>query len=119
MTGIKITPTEKGLNIEARNEKFCLSYDERSLPWRDGKKWCEKNGGSLPSLAQLAILYEFFEEINASLRDQGGTELSRTFYWSSSEYYSTYAWLVHFGSGNMGDIGKFFAYRVRAVAAFQ
>lgn len=119
MTGIKITPTEKGLNIEARNVKFNLSYDEARLPWRDGRKWCKKNGGTLPSLAQLAILYEFFEEINASLRDQGGTELSRTFYWSSSENGSATAWYVHFGSGGMGINGKFSACRVRAVAAFQ
>lgn len=119
MSEIKITPTEKGLNIEARNEKFNLSYDEALLPWRDGRKWCEKNGGTLPSLAQLAILYEFFEEINASLRDQGGTELSRTFYWSSSEPYSTNAWGVNFGSGRMSSSGKFLACRVRAVAAFQ
>lgn len=118
MSEIKITPTEKGLNIEARNEKFNLSYDEALLPWRDGRKWCEKNGGTLPSLAQLAILYEFFEEINASLRDQGGTELSRTFYWSSSELGLTGAWGVHFGSGLMSNNGKFLAYRVRAVAAF-
>ncbi|WP_418671872.1 hypothetical protein [Alistipes putredinis] len=119
MSEIKITPTEKGLNIEARNEKFDLSYDEALLPWRDGRKWCEKNGGTLPSLAQLAILYEFFEEINTSLRDQGGTELSRTFYWSSSESYSSYAWYVSFGSGGMYGNGKFGAGRVRAVAAFQ
>jgi hypothetical protein len=119
MTGIKITPTEKGLNIEARNEKFCLSYDERSLPWRDGKKWCEKNGGSLPSLAQLAILYEFFEEINALLREQGKTELSRTFYWSSSEYALTCAWYAYFGRGGQSYTGKFDTKCVRAVAAFQ
>lgn len=119
MSEIKITPTEKGLNIEARNEKFNLSYDEALLPWRDGRKWCEKNGGTLPSLAQLAVLYEFFEEINASLRDQGGTELSRAVYWSSSEYGSSNAWGVHFGSGGMGNGGKFGAFRVRAVAAFQ
>lgn len=119
MSEIKITPTEKGLNIEARNEKFDLSYDEALLPWRDGRKWCEKNGGTLPSLAQLAILYEFFEEINTSLRDQGGTELSRTFYWSSSEHYSASAWGVNFGSGVMFNYHKFIAYRVRAVVAFQ
>lgn len=118
MSEIKITPTEKGLNIEALNEKFNLSYDEALLPWRDGRKWCEKNGSTLPSIAQLAVLYEFFEEINASLRDQGGTELSRTFYWSSSEYDSTDAWYVHFGSGYKNNHYKFYAYRVRAVTAF-
>lgn len=118
MSEIKISPTEKGLNIEARNEKFNLSYDEALLPWRDGRKWCEKNGSTLPSIDQLAVLYEFFEEINASLRDQGGTELSRTFYWSSSEYYLTAAWYVSFRSGRMYSNYKFLACRVRAVAAF-
>lgn len=118
MSEIKITPTEKGLNIEARNEKFNLSYDEALLPWRDGRKWCEKNGGTLPSLAQLAVLYEFFEEINASLRDQGGTELSGVFYWSSSDCNSPGAWGVNFWNGVVGSGCKFYAYRVRAVAAF-
>lgn len=118
MSEIKITPTEKGLNIEALNEKFNLSYDEALLPWRDGRKWCEKNGSTLPSIAQLAVLYEFFEEINASLRDQGGTELSRTFYWSSSESLSASAWGIHFGRGYMYYDNEFLASRVRAVAAF-
>lgn len=120
MCGIKITATKKGLNIEARNEKFNLSYDEANMHWLAGKKWCEKKGGILPTLTQLAIIYEFFETINTSLRLQGKTELSRAYYWSSFELYSIGAWYASFGSGGIySTASKVWQFRIRSITTFQ
>lgn len=87
--------------------------------------WCEtKNtngvtGWYLPACNEVKkISLEERTAINATLQAKGETALSWDDYFSSSEYSSTYAWGVGFGSSNMYGYSKSYARRVRAVAAF-
>ena len=72
---------------------------------------------SLPAIGQLALLYKYYNELNAELRYYGLNPITDTWYWSSTEYGSSYAWYVYM---SLGGINYFFsksnAGYVRAVA---
>ena len=65
----------------------------------------------LPSKDELDLMYK-----NLKQKDLGG--FGDRWYWSSSHYYSNYAWLQFFSGGNQLGTGKNFTYSVRAVRAF-
>jgi len=69
------------------------------------------NDWFLPSKDELDLMYE-----NLKLNGIGG--FASAYYWSSSEYSSSTAWLQHFGSGFQYGNSKSFTYYVRAVRAF-
>ena len=73
---------------------------------------------SLPAIGQLWLLYKYKKQINNALTVFFGTTqlLTNEWYWSSTEYNSSDAWLVYMNGGNMGGNGKNNTYRVRAVA---
>lgn len=76
------------------------------------------DGQFIPSVAQWRFICLFRKELNQALAELGGDELSG-WYWTSTEYSATNAWLLSlsYGSMNYGtkasDRG-----RVRAVSAF-
>lgn len=93
MKQIKLTLQEKGLAIkgEAINlngEKydfgFLLHYEEKSLAWAAGKKWCKEQGGELPSIEQLHIIAEHRDAINKVL-EEAGKKVLGWWYWSKKE----------------------------------
>ncbi|MDY5639215.1 MAG: fimbrillin family protein, partial [Parabacteroides sp.] len=55
----------------------------------------------VPSAAQLAYIYMNHDKINELLPKCGGETLLTSFYWSSSEYSTDSAWLVHFVWGRV------------------
>ena len=65
----------------------------------------------LPSRNELNKLYQ-------NLHQNGFGFFSNNYYWSSTEKDLLNAWLQDFGLGVQFDLGKFDAYRVRAVRAF-
>jgi hypothetical protein len=79
-----------------------------------GKWW-------LPSVGELMCMYANIRKINYALSlISGATQITENWYWSSTEYSSTFAWYLHFGNG-------YLAYwttkasnrgRVRPVSAF-
>lgn len=89
--------------------KRCLEYDCAGLQWY------------LPSLYELGMLAAFKNEINAVLDELGlsDAKLKDEWSWSSSEYYQTNAWGVHFSVGIFGNYLKYYSYVVRAVCAFE
>ena len=69
------------------------------------------SGWFLPSLGELMLMYN-----NLLVAGVGG--IPNTFYWSSSEKDSSYAWFQNFFNGNQDYYGKYNTLPVRAVRAF-
>ena len=54
----------------------------------------------MPSLGELGMIYSKYNAINAALAKIGGTSLTRSNYWSSTELSSASAWGLYFSSGS-------------------
>lgn len=79
-----------------------------------GKWW-------LPSLGEMFIIYANMTKINYALSlINGATQLVEDWYWTSTEYSATDAWLLSLydGSTNRRTIKASGTHRVRAVSAF-
>lgn len=77
------------------------------------------SGWYLPSPRELVELYNVMETVNQSLTALGSSQqLSSSVYWSSGEYSSYGAWLVHLGNGNVLSNFKLSNYSVRLAFAF-
>ena len=105
---------------EANNIKFeaaerARAYKASTLAdggYDDPTEW------SLPAIGQLWLLYKYKKQINEALTVFFGTTqiLTNDWYWSSTEYNSSYAWGVGMNYGSVGSNDKYSSYRVRAVA---
>ena len=95
---------------------FCAAYSRTNANGYGltaGKWW-------LPSLGEMMMIYANMTKINYALSlITGATQLSETWYWTSTEYSATYAWSLYLSSGSMGISTKAsYRLRVRAVSAF-
>lgn len=71
------------------------------------------------SLLEWLLYLENKEIIDKKLKEHGGEPLKDKYYWSSSEYISSYAWLVRPSDGSMNyKYHKFNSKPVRCVLAF-
>lgn len=78
------------------------------------------NGWYLPAAGQLRLLFAEIVTLNVSLQIVNGTKFpmdSGWWYWSSTEYGQSYAWLVLY-SGYVYTYDKTSNHRVRSVRAF-
>lgn len=120
----------KGVELFGENEEewtqyapaWCNAYD-RSYNKGDeagtmigigaGKWW-------LPSIAELLTIWKHKYAINLCLSViSGASQLSESWYWSSTEFSATHAWGLYLNDGHLGWYGKVQDSRyVRAVAAF-
>ena len=113
-TAAQITHNE--CKTESYAPGFCASYERVNANGQGltaGKWW-------LPSLGELMMIYANMRKINYALSlINGATQLAETWYWSSTEYSATSAWLLYLGDGaaygttKAADQG-----RVRPVSAF-
>ncbi len=74
---------------------------------------------SLPAVGQLWLLYKYRAKINAAITFFFGVSaqlITDSWYWSSTEYSSSYAWLVAMPYGYVTSNYKTTAARVRTVA---
>ena len=77
-----------------------------------------KDGEYIPTLAELYLICLNRKAINAAMRFVGGQELAG-WYWSSTEYSATGAWLLYLSDGSAFSITKAtLTGRVRPVSAF-
>jgi hypothetical protein len=72
----------------------------------------------LPSKEELNLMYQNKATIDATAGVNGGSGFASAYYWSSTEYSSSSAWIQDFGLGSQGYGSKYFANCVRAVRAF-
>lgn len=73
----------------------------------------------LPSIQELNMLWNNYYTVTRALSQiSGATQLSKSEYWSSSEYSTSYAWSFGFYGGDPNYYNKYNTYCVRAVRAF-
>ena len=74
----------------------------------------------IPSLGEMLFVFLNRKAINEALEAVGGTPIDGVWYWTSTEYSATFAWILNLGSGYVSNGAKASnAFRVRAVSAFQ
>ncbi len=74
----------------------------------------------LPSLGELLLIYANIASINNALTKAGGTALSTSAYWSSTEASATNAYAMYFSDGTMsGNNKSSVSARVRPVSCIQ
>ena len=124
----EITLTEKESKKDHGGYKD--SYTDAVQDW-DGKGNTERlkqiglnpaiqleDGEYIPTLAELYLICLNRKAINAAMRFVGGQELA-AWYWSSTEYSATCAWLLNLNDGDAGTYTKTMdTGRVRPVSAF-
>src|SRR5690554_3796598 len=72
----------------------------------------------LPSKEELNLMYQNKATIDATAGVNGGSGFASAYYWSSTEFSNSNAWIQSFGFGNQSSNLKFNTLRVRAVRAF-
>lgn len=83
-------------------------------------QWCREKGQwwYLPSKEELLLLYEVKDKVNRTLQKESMQVLD-SWYWSSTEYNSIFAWYVYMLDGSTDHRGKTYnVINVRAVATF-
>ncbi|MEQ1732330.1 MAG: DUF1566 domain-containing protein [Bacteroidia bacterium] len=77
------------------------------------------SGWYLPSINELTLLYNSMYTTNKALSAVGGTQLSITlFYWSSNEFNTSSAYIFYFNGGYSTQNNKPNANNIRAVRTF-
>lgn len=107
--------------VEDDNHAFLvLPKDIKEVNWWDGKRKCEEQFAQMPNLRQLEVIYQNKEVLNKAFIAAGGEALDdEAYYWSSTEYNGTSAWLLRVSDGYGGAYGKDGNYLyVRPVLAF-
>ena len=113
-TAAQITHNE--CKTESYAPGFCASYERVNANGKGltaGRWW-------LPSLGELMMIYANMRKINYALSlINGATQLAETWYWSSTEYSATNAWILYLYDGTAGNATKAANQsRVRPVSAF-
>lgn len=113
-TAVQITHDE--CNDPAYAPGFCAAYSRVNANGKGltaGRWW-------LPSEGELMMIYANMRKINYALSFiNGATPLAETWYWSSTEYSATNAWLLPLNYGHALSYTKAAdRNRVRAVSAF-
>jgi len=95
---------------------YCAHYSRANANGQGltaGKWW-------LPSLGELMMMYANMRKINYALSlINGATSLAETWYWSSTEYSDTHAWILYISSGyTYGSTKGTYQGVVRPVSAF-
>lgn len=93
-----VTDTHKIAIMPVESEKR-LNFDET-------QQFCQSVGGRCPTIDELTGIYLNKDKINASLKAAGLPELKESWYWSSTEYSSDYAWGLHMNYGSRNCNGK-------------
>lgn len=95
---------------------FCHAYSRVNANGQGltaGKWW-------LPSMGEMMMIYANMKKINYALSlINGATKLAEDWYWTSTEYSATTAWILDLNNGLMGGSAKATRRgRVRPVSAF-
>ena len=106
--------------VEDDNHAFLvLPKDIKEVDWWDGKRKCEEQFAQMPNLRQLDAIYKNKEVLNKAFIEAGGEALDdEAFYWSSTEYDGSNAWVLWMDDGSRGTSNKGSNDYVRPVLAF-
>lgn len=119
--GSKLTPwvvkdesgKVRGIGVPIINKVVALkdAYDGKEVEWEKAVK------AGAPTRDEWYIILYFKKQINRLLDENGGDPIRDDYYWSSTEYSTTYAWIVYFSSGFVTYNYKSSSFVVRPVAA--
>lgn len=90
---------------------------EERLNFDAAQQFCQSNGGRFPTIDELTGIYLNKDKINAALSAANLPELKESWYWSSTEGSSNYAWLLWMDVGSRYDGNKYYGNYVRPVLA--
>lgn len=90
---------------------------EERLNFDGAQQFCQAAGGRCPTIDELTGIYLNKDKINATLSAANLPTLKEGWYWSSTEYGSTNAWLLYMNNGFRGNDGKNNYIYVRPVLA--
>lgn len=88
--------------INGRVIVLALRDEPEQMNWYDAVKL------GIPSKEEWMAIAENLDAVNKALVRAGGEPLKKSWYWSSSEFSSGYAWESYFGnSGGLGGYNKY------------
>lgn len=90
---------------------------EERLNFDEAQQFCQAEGGRCPTIDELTGIYLNKDKINAALKAANLPELKESWYWSSTEYNSYFAWLLIMNYGYRNYYGKTNNLYVRPVLA--
>ena len=111
-----LTNTTLAAEGDASAVGWCNAYERINA----GGKGLKAGAWWLPSLGELYLIFANFTKINYALsKISGATLLSKTAYWSCTEFSATSAWCLGFSDGGQIGYNKSAGrFRVRPVSAF-
>lgn len=106
-------------NVTDTHEIAIMPVESKErLNFDEAQQFCQSAGGRCPTIDELTGIYLNKDKINASLKAAGLPELKESWYWSSTEYNSSYAWLLDMSDGyRYANYKKFNYHYVRPVLA--
>lgn len=103
-------------NVTDTHEIAIMSVEsEERLNFDKAQQFCQSAGGRCPTIDELTGIYLNKDKINTALRAANLPELKEGRFWSSTEYYSGYAWELDMYDGYRSNYGKDYGYYVRPV----
>lgn len=105
-------------NVTDTHEIAIMPVESKErLNFDEAQQFCQSAGGRCPTIDELTGIYLNKDKINASLKAAGLPELKESWYWSSTEYNSNYAWRLTMRNGYRNGNYKYDYYYVRPVLA--
>lgn len=105
-------------NVTDTHEIAIMPVESKErLNFDEAQQFCQAEGGRCPTIDELTGIFLNKNKINAALKAANLPELKESWYWSSTEYYSYYAWkLTMTLGGRTYDDKNYYGY-VRPVLA--
>lgn len=93
--------------------------DSQKYTWKDAMRLSLPEGYRVPDIRELTLIHLNIDDVNAGLSAAGGEKLEG-YYWSSTEYNGSNAWLLRVSDGSRGWGTKYYRYAyVRPVLALK
>lgn len=106
-------------NVTDTHEIAIMPVESKErLNFDEAQQFCQSAGGRCPTIDELTGIYLNKDKINASLKAAGLPELKESWYWSSTENSSNYAWNLWMDDGYRDTSSKHGNSYVRPVLAF-
>ncbi len=109
------------VGVKASNMGFYVAMrDLGDMTWSNANSQCQNYlfcgnvKGTLATKNQLLTLYNNKSRVNSLLSTNGGTQLTNSYYWSSTSYGSTNYYIVHMSNGHVSNNNNY-NYYVRPV----
>ena len=105
-------------NVTDTHEIAIMPVESKErLNFDEAQQFCQSAGGRCPTIDELTGIYLNKDKINASLKAAGLPELKESWYWSSTESSSYFAWNLWMDGGNRYSYTKYDYRYVRPVLA--